>query len=180
MLSLALLAACSSSPCAARGGISWSLCVNCRGGSAACLPLALPCVVGSTSRHTLQGRCRRVPLVPAAYDSLGDSLRCLARMVRWGWPTGLSPLVVAQFMAQFNALLRSYDDYLDPRLVAHWLLQLVVTSWASRSERGLQRLTVIIRLCRLSFSLGDRWPLRPLRRPCPKKKKRPQSCSSLC
>ena len=39
-------------------------------------------------------------------------------MVRWGWPTRLSPLVVAQFMAQFDALLLSYDDYLDPRLVA--------------------------------------------------------------
>ena len=45
-------------------------------------------------------------------------------------------------MAQFNALLRSYEDYLDLRFVAHRLLQLVVTSWASCSERGLQRLTV--------------------------------------
>ena len=45
-------------------------------------------------------------------------------MVCWGWPTRLSPLVVAQFMAQFNALLLSYDDYLDPRLVAQWLLRL--------------------------------------------------------
>ena len=39
-------------------------------------------------------------------------------MVRWGWPTRLLPLVVAQFMAQFNALLLSYGDYLDPRLAA--------------------------------------------------------------
>ena len=29
-------------------------------GTAACWPLALPCVVGSTTRHTLGGRCRRV------------------------------------------------------------------------------------------------------------------------
>ena len=37
-----------------------SLCIAGRQESAACLLLALPCVVGSTSRHTLKGRCQRV------------------------------------------------------------------------------------------------------------------------
>ena len=40
--------------------------------TAACWPLALPCVVDSTSRHTFGAAAESGTLVPVAYDYLGD------------------------------------------------------------------------------------------------------------
>ena len=46
-------------------------------------------------------------------------------------------------MAQFNALLLFYDDYLDLRLVADRLFQLMTTSCTWCSESSLRRLTLL-------------------------------------